>query len=221
MEQRGGGGTPAEREPGAGRPRAGSPAAPRSPTARFAPVYDLLVAPLEHAGLRRWRRRAWRRVPRHGLGLEVGLGTGANQRFHDARAVVGLDLSPRMLRHAKRKPGTPPVLAADAQRLPFPDGAFDWAVATLVFCEVPDPVAGLAEMRRVTRAGGELVLLEHVRPRGWILGRVADALTRLTGPLWGEHFDRDAEANVRAAGWAVGAVDYGLRGALVIITARS
>jgi phosphatidylethanolamine/phosphatidyl-N-methylethanolamine N-methyltransferase len=220
MERQRGDGTQADGDTGRGRARAGPAATPRSPTARFAPVYDLLVAPFEHAGLRRWRRRAWRRVPRSGLGLEVGLGTGANQRFHDGRAVVGLDLSPRMLRHAQHKPATPPVLAGDAQRLPFPDDAFDWAVATLVFCEVPDPVAGLAEMRRVIRAGGELILLEHVRPAGQVLGRLADALTRITGPLWGEHFDRDAEANVRAAGWSVRTADYGLRGALVIITAH-
>jgi phosphatidylethanolamine/phosphatidyl-N-methylethanolamine N-methyltransferase len=171
----------------------------------LAPVYDLLAAPLERRTFARWRRRAFDRLPVTGVGLEIGAGTGANfPCYPTGSAVVATDVSYRMLERARRKPGrrAAPLAACDVGALPLRDSAFDWAVATLVFCEVPDPVAGLREVARVLRPGGRLVLLEHVRPSG-VLGRAADALTALTAPLWGEHFDRDAEAAALAAGFRV------------------
>ena len=91
----------------------------------------------------------------------------------------------------------------DAQHLTFPDGAFDEAVATFVFCSVSDPVTGLREARRVTRPGGRLRLLEHQRADADGLARVMD---RLDGPLHrlsGVHVARHTVENVRAAGWVV------------------
>jgi ubiquinone/menaquinone biosynthesis C-methylase UbiE len=170
----------------------------------LAPVYDRCTAPFERRSLGRWRRAAWAEVPAGGTGLEVGAGTGPNLSHHPALArTVATDLSPAMLRRAAARPErSAPLLACDAMALPFRDASFDWAVATLVFCEVPDPVAGLREIGRVLRPGGVLVLLEHVRPSG-VAGLAADLLTRITAPLWGEHFDRDAEAAARRAGFAL------------------
>jgi phosphatidylethanolamine/phosphatidyl-N-methylethanolamine N-methyltransferase len=187
-----------------------SVAEPRIPPRRgpgagwLAPCYDFVLAPLEHRGLGRWRRRAWQLVPRTGLGLEIGIGTGANIACHPPDAtVVAIDLSRRMLDRARRKDdGSTLFVAADVQALPFRDRAFDWAADTLVFCEVAEPLAGFRELHRVLRPGAPLVLLEHVRPSGW-LGRVADALTLLTRRLYGEHFDRDPEAPLVAAGFRI------------------
>lgn len=208
------------------------PSAPRvSRTGRLARVYDRLTAPLERRALAGWRAALWALVPgtpaatlagagapgasRHelSLGLEIGTGTGSNVRHYPAGArVVATDVSWAMLRETRRKlearPADVPagtevwLVVADAARLPFRDGTFDWAAETLVFCEVPDPVAGLGEVARVLRPGAPLPMLEHVRPGGW-LGRAADLLTRVTGPLWGEHFDRDAAGAARRAGLAV------------------
>ena len=187
----------------------------------LAPVYDRLTAPLEHRSFACWRRSAWDRVPAGGLGLEIGAGTGANFPYYPVGArVLATDVSDQMLAQARAKPhrNRAPLVACDVQALPFRNGTFDWAAETLVFCEVPDPVAGLRELRRVLKPSGHLVMLEHVRPSGW-LGRAADALTAVTAPLWGEHFDREAEAYVRAAGFTIYRREWLWRNGVVLLVA--
>jgi ubiquinone/menaquinone biosynthesis C-methylase UbiE len=185
-------------------------------------LYDAATAPLEHRGFGQWREAVWREVPPGGHGLEVGAGTGANVAYHPEGArVVGIDISLAMLRRVQNKPAgdDASLVVADVTALPFPDAAFDWVAETLVFCEVRDPVAGLRELRRVLRPGGRLVMLEHVRPSG-LLGVAADALSAVTAPLWGEHFDRDAEAAVLAAGFVIVRREWLWRDWVVLLVAR-
>ncbi|MEJ2679494.1 MAG: hypothetical protein P8174_10525 [Gemmatimonadota bacterium] len=89
-----------------------------------------------------------------------------------------------------------------------------------MFCEVGSPVAGLVEARRVLRADGVLALLEHVRPTG-LLGLLADALSRVTAPMWGEHFDRDTARNVELAGFTIQRRRGWLRSGLILLFARA
>jgi ubiquinone/menaquinone biosynthesis C-methylase UbiE len=189
---------------------------------RMARVYEPLIRPLEHLGLRRLRDRLWREVPRQGAGLEIGAGTGLNLEHHPPEAfVVVSDLSYRMLREQRRRRGrSAPMVVADAQALPFRGGAFLWVAASLVFCEVPDPGRGLAEVRRTLVGAGTLHLLEHVRPRG-VLGHVATVLTAITRPLYGEHFDRDTEGEVKAAGFSIESRQEWIKGGLVMLRGRS
>jgi glycogen(starch) synthase len=77
-----------------------------------------------------------------------------------ARATL-LDLSAAMIQEARRRGEggrQPEALVADATRLPFRDGAFDAVVGLDLFCHLQDPQAGLAELKRVVRPGGKLLL---------------------------------------------------------------
>lgn len=90
--------------------------------------------------------------------IDVGCGPGALTGELVARlgpaAVAAVDPSESFVAAAReRNPGIE-VLRASAEHLPFPDGAFDAAIAQLVVHFMADPVGGLAEMRRVTRKGG-------------------------------------------------------------------
>jgi len=90
--------------------------------------------------------------------LDVGCGPGALTTELVARlgaaAVAAVDPSEPFVAAARtRHPGVD-VRRASADRLPFPDGAFDASLAQLVVHFMADPVAGLVEMARVTRRGG-------------------------------------------------------------------
>lgn len=150
----------------------------------------------------------------HGLSgrvIEVGAGNGLNFA-HYPRAVTGVlavEPEPRLRevarRAALRAPVPIEVAGGLAERLPAADGGFDAAVVSFVLCSLPDPGAGLREIRRVLAPGGRLRFLEHVRAgtSGW--ARAQDLLDatvwpRLTG---GCHTGRDSVATVEAAGFTV------------------
>lgn len=187
-------------------------------------LYDAIMRPVERRGLAGWRDALWQDVPAQGRGLEVGFGTDANARYRAAvDGLVGVDLSHAMLRRGRAASASPAgvsVAVADVQALPFADDSFDWALASLVFCEVSDPLAGLRELRRVIRPGGSLHLLEHVEPSGRIAAAAARAVTRVSGPWFGEHFDRRTHETVDAAGFTRESTRWGLRDALVLVRAR-
>jgi len=171
---------------------------------RLAPLYDLVEWLPERGRIRRWRARLWRLVPAHRV-LEVGVGTGKNMPFYPAGATVSaVDISPRMLARATHRAARlgldVRLHLMDAQALAFPDAAFEAAVATFVFCSVPDPVQGLRELRRVVRPGGHLYLLEHMRAEHRVLGRVMDWLDPVVVRVLGAHISRRTVDNVRAAG---------------------
>jgi ubiquinone/menaquinone biosynthesis C-methylase UbiE len=154
-------------------------------------------------GLSRGRALVFDR-PATGTMLEIGAGTGKNlAHYPDGTLVIATDLSSGMLARAREKAahgsGRVRFVVTDAEDLPFRDGSFDRIVATCVFCTVPDPVRGFREARRVLRPGGEMVLLEHMRPGGR-LGRLFDLLDPVMSRLMGPHINRRTLENIRQAG---------------------
>ena len=176
---------------------------------RIAPFYDLLDLPFE-----RGRYHALRPLVFRGLSgrlLEAGVGTGRNFPFYPmgVSAVVGIDLSPRMLARAERRRDVSPVPIElrhmDVTKLDFANNTFDAAVSTFLFCVLPDQlqVPALQELGRVVKPGGPIRLLEYVRPRG-TLRRI---LSRVWEPwiafAYGASFDRQTELHIPAAGLEV------------------
>lgn len=146
----------------------------------YSPIYDFLFKKIFEPG----RIAAVRLLgpALRGRVLEVGIGTGLNLPLYPPDIeLVGIDLSEGMLRRAQEKVealgmGRVTLRVMDAAAMDFPDGAFDATLATYVISAVPDPVAVLREMRRVTRPGGILVILNHFRSQNPVMRRLEDVL---------------------------------------------
>ncbi|HEY2478145.1 MAG TPA: class I SAM-dependent methyltransferase [Solirubrobacterales bacterium] len=102
------------------------------------------------------------------------------------------------------------LVTAPAEALPFEDDTFDTAVATLVLCTVPDPVAAITELARVLKPGGRLLFIEHVRSDDPHRARWQDRLEKPWRFLAdGCHCNRATEANLRASSFQIEAIDHG------------
>jgi len=157
---------------------------------KLAKFYDRAFQPLEKRFLSDWREETLAFLPNNAAILELGAGTGANFQFYpSSQHAVSSEISIKMLEIAKTKIKSNLLIQADAQTLPFGTNIFDAAFATLVFCSIPKPERAFAELKRVVRPGGRIILLEHVRPQG-VLGYFFDMLNVLTVALFEDHFNR-------------------------------
>jgi len=108
--------------------------------------------------------------------LDVGVGTGLGLPFYPSRAkVVGIDLSEGMLRKARRRVleqnmDWVHLTLGNALQLPFPDHLFDHVVLSHVVTVVSDPIKLIEETRRVTRPGGQIVIINHFRSSNRLFG---------------------------------------------------
>jgi len=172
---------------------------------RIASFYDLLDLPFEYGRYRRIRPLLFEDLS--GRLLDAGVGTGRNFPFYPPGAsVVGIDLSPAMLARATHRAHLSPALIElkqmDVTRLDFLDATFDAAVATFLFCVLPDELqlSALRELGRVVKPGGLIRLLEYVRPQGTIRRVVAKIWEPWIGWAYGASFDRRTEERIPAAG---------------------
>jgi ubiquinone/menaquinone biosynthesis C-methylase UbiE len=140
--------------------------------------------------------------------LEVAVGTGLNlEAYPDNIKLTGIDWSDAMLDIARRRAAqlgrTATLQQADAHQLPFDDASFDTVICTFGLCAIPDHTRAVAEMARVLRPGGRLILVDHIESSSPVARTVQRLLEVFTVPLGGEHFLRRPLNQVRAAGFDI------------------
>jgi len=156
---------------------------------RYAGFYDrvfgTLLASGRHAAVAWLNRRGGLRI------LEVGVGTGLSlSDYRKDNRVVGIDLSTDMLKVAQERVArenlthVEGLLEMDAGKLAFADGSFDVVVAMYVMTVVPDPQGTMAELERVCKPGGDIVIVNHfAAPRPGIRRTVENWLAPLSKKL--------------------------------------
>ncbi len=140
---------------------------------RWAPIYDLTFGSITHSGRRHATRVA---NATGGKVLEVGVGTGLALPYYDpGLEVTGIDFSDEMLERARSKVSEEKLAHVrelrqmDARALDYPDDRFDTVVAMHLISVVPDPEQVMAEMARVCKPGGQILLVNHfAREEGWL-----------------------------------------------------
>lgn len=142
--------------------------------------------------------------------LEIGVGVGSNWQFLPAEVeYTGIEPNEAMLKraqkHAREQNRSLDLQMVDVEEMPFPDATFDMVFTTLTFCSVADPAAGLAEVRRVLKPGGEFRFLEHVRSDSALFARIQTLVRPLTHRFGGGcNWDRNTLASINAAGFETG-----------------
>lgn len=160
---------------------------------RYAPVYDAVFGPILHQGRKRivegMNCQPGERI------LEVGVGTGLSLPLYpESVSVTGIDVSGEMLRRARervRRKGLANVEAIremDALDMDFPDSSFDRTVVMYVVSCVEDVRKLIDEIRRVTKPGGEIFIVNHFRSEKGIARGIENGLSPLARPL-GFHTD--------------------------------
>lgn len=141
--------------------------------------------------------------------LEIGIGTGRNIPYYDrsrVSQVVGVDPALRMHHLAEKRiraTGLPvELIGLSAEKLPVADASFDTVVCTYTLCTIPDPLAALAEMKRVLVPGGRLLFSEHGVAPDADVARWQARLQPLWKPLAGGcHLNRDIPLLLQEAGF--------------------
>ncbi len=173
---------------------------------RDAPQYDGWMRHYDRHMIRDGRR--WACSQAHGRVLEVAVGTGLNLRHYPKGTdLTAVDLSPDMLERARGRAdelGLPITFTeASATELPFPDASFDTLVCALALCCIPDDRAAVAEMHRVLKPGGTLLILDHVISSNFAVRMGQRLLDPLLVKRFGDHQLRRPLHLVRQSGFTI------------------
>jgi ubiquinone/menaquinone biosynthesis C-methylase UbiE len=192
---------------------------------RIAPYYDALDLLFERRRYRALRPLLFQNLA--GRLLDAGVGTGRNFPFYPPDAtVIGIDLSPAMLVRADRRRNQATarihLQQMDVTKLAFPNDTFDAAVATFLFCVLPDElqVPALRELGRVVKPGGPIRLLEYVRPQRTVRRIVSRIWQPWIAWAYGASFDRETEKHLAGAGLELVEGRYVVDDLVKLITAR-
>jgi ubiquinone/menaquinone biosynthesis C-methylase UbiE len=152
--------------------------------------------------------RPWACSRARGDVLEVAVGTGLNLPFFapDVR-LTAIDLSPGMLDIARKRAAdvgrNVDLREGDAHNLPFPDGSFDSVVCTLSLCNIPDVDRAVAEMKRVLRPGGRVVLVDHIRSSSKVVFAIQKLIEFVSVRIDGDRMTRRPSEQVEAQGFEI------------------
>jgi len=154
---------------------------------RYAPLYDRLFGAILEPGRRSLAQLAHRISPPNLL--EVGVGTGLLlPSYPETTAIVGIDLSQEMLmiaqnRAEKLQGRNIKLLKMDAETIDFPDNSFDCVTLPYVLSVTPRPQQLVAEVRRVCKKGGTILILNHFSGSRfwWFLERIVRPLADRVG----------------------------------------
>ena len=168
--------------------------------------YDRLNHLLSFGIDRRWRREALLTLRPHNPRsiLDVATGTGdfaiLAARLLAPERLVGVDISEGMLQVGREKvlaeglDGTVEMMREDCMSFSFADDTFDAATVAYGVRNFESLDRGLAEMRRVLRPGGRLVIIELTTPRSFPMKQIFGVYTRWVMPLVGRLLSRDGRA---------------------------
>ena len=143
--------------------------------------------------------------------LEIGMGSGLNLSFYDAKkvsSIVGVDPAAQMQTLARQRAADIRIpvemIAADVQGIHAETDRFDTIVMTFTLCSIDDPIAALQEMARVLKPEGRLLFSEHGLAPDTSVERWQHRLTPFWKPMAGGcHLDRDIPALIRAGGFVI------------------
>jgi ubiquinone/menaquinone biosynthesis C-methylase UbiE len=178
----------------------------RQAWAKEAPKYDKRIGFFEKRVFGP-EHRTWACSKATGDTLEVAVGTGLNLDLYPPEVkVTGLDLSPEMLAIARARAAAlgreAELREGDAHSLPFEAETFDSVICTYSLCNIPDPRLAVAEMKRVLRPGGRLILVDHIKgaskPVLWVQ-KMLEFFSRREG----EFMTRRSLEHVEAEGFSV------------------
>jgi phosphatidylethanolamine/phosphatidyl-N-methylethanolamine N-methyltransferase len=168
----------------------------------FAGSYDVVFGPIFHPGRKAAVEVANDR-PNQRI-LEVGVGTGLSlPHFRKDARVTGIDVSKEMLAKARRRverdglKQVEALLEMDAEAMSFEDNSFDAVLALYVASVVPNPARFVAEMRRVCKPGGAIVIVNHFTSANPAMHWLERRLAPLAGKI-GFHADFPLDAFLAA-----------------------
>ncbi|WP_433726635.1 class I SAM-dependent methyltransferase [Nocardia sp. CA-129566] len=169
--------------------------------------------------------RTWACGQATGQVLEVAVGTGLNlPAYPDDITLTGLDISEPMLDIARHRAADldrkATLQQGDAHALPFDAAEFDTVICTFGLCAIPDIDAAIAEMIRVLRPEGKLILVDHIPSSNRIVRGIQRLLETVTAPLAAEHFMRRPLDKIRATGLEIERVERFNLGIVERLTAR-
>jgi ubiquinone/menaquinone biosynthesis C-methylase UbiE len=176
-------------------------------------IYDSFMSVAERACLAAWRTKLLADL--EGTVVEIGAGTGANLPYYPSLERLLLSEPDRHMRRklerrvARDGGRSVELIDAPANRLPLDDEAVDAVVSTLVLCTVDDPRAVLAEVHRVLRPGGRLVVLEHVASDDVGRFRWQERIEPLWKRLAGNcHLTRRTAASIERSGFIIDELEH-------------